>query len=78
MRISEKYIPYVFILFMAASMGFVMSFTMTAANTGFTAGFIVRWFHSYVIGLIVAYPTALLVAPLGQRLISRINKEPGS
>jgi hypothetical protein len=63
-----------FSLFMALFMATVMSFIMTLVATGLTPGFPARWLKSLIIGVLVAYPTALICAPISSYLTESVLK----
>jgi hypothetical protein len=61
---------------MAVAMSFVMSLVMTAARLGFGPHLVSAWLTSFAMGLIVAIPTAILVAPRAQRLVGHLTGTP--
>jgi hypothetical protein len=48
---------------MAIAMSFVMSFGQTIARLGFAPNLASAWLTSFAIGVTVAIPTAIIVAP---------------
>jgi len=46
-----------------------MSLVMTYASIGFVPDFFNIWFSSFIIGLIVSFPIALIVAPIAAKIV---------
>lgn len=63
---------FLFPLFMASTMGFIMSGTMTFIHLGLSPNFLSLWMHSFIAAFFVAFPTIFLVAPLVQKLVRKI------
>ena len=61
---------------MATVMSFVMSLVETVARLGFAPDLVWSWLTSFAIGVVVAAPTAVLVAPLAQRLVGHLTGAP--
>ena len=61
-------------VFMVLILVTVMSFTMLTIAEGWTDDFPLKFAKSWVIGVIVALPTVLLVNPIVVRLVRRICK----
>jgi hypothetical protein len=61
-------------VFMVLILVTVMSFTMLTIAEGWTDDFSLKFAKSWVIGVIVALPTVLLVNPIVVRLVRRICK----
>ena len=72
---NKKYAPYIFASIMAVAMGFFMSFFLTWINTGMEEGFILRWGHSFFVGVCVAFPTSLIIAPVAQKVVSKVTSQ---
>lgn len=64
-RIARLLLPAI----MSLVMLLVMSLVETAARLGFAPDLVLAWLTSFAIGVVVAAPTAVLVAPLAQRLV---------
>jgi hypothetical protein len=62
-RLDPKYAPLLIPAIMAIAMSFVMSLVQTIARLGFTPNLASAWLTSFAIGVAVAIPTAILVAP---------------
>jgi len=62
-RLDPKYAPILVPAIMAVAMSFVMSLVMTTVRLGFAPNLVSAWLTSFAIGVIVAIPTAILVAP---------------
>lgn len=60
--------------FMVLVIDTVMTFTMTSIAVGWNSDFPSRFVRGWLVGFVVAYPTALLVFPLVTRLVRRILK----
>ncbi len=73
MKVNKKYTPYLFALLMGVSMGLVMSFSMTALNSGFTQDFLARWLKSFIGGITIGIPTAIMVSSPINRFIGKIT-----
>jgi hypothetical protein len=61
---------------MAIAMSFVMSLVQTIARLGFVSSLASAWLTSFTIGVTVAIPTAILVAPHAQRLAGNLTSPP--
>jgi hypothetical protein len=59
---------------MALILDTVMTFTMTLLNTGFTSLFLRRFAQGWIVGFLVAFPTALIAMPQIRRLVAKIYK----
>jgi hypothetical protein len=75
---NKKYAPYLFAAVMSVMMGLVMSFAITIINTGIDDGFIHRWLKALIIGICVAFPTAIVIAPIAQKIVGRLIENDGS
>jgi len=56
---------------MSAMMAFTMSFVMTSINVGFIDTFLLLWARGFCIGLVVAFPTSLIAAPIARKIINK-------
>jgi hypothetical protein len=52
-----------------------MTFVMISLNTGWDQGFSYRFFNSWLIGFIVAFPTSLLTIPVVSKLADKLVKD---
>jgi len=75
-RLDPKYAPLFIPAIMAVAMSFVMSLVQTIVRIGFVPNLISAWLTSFAIGVIVAIPTAILVAPHAQRLVGHLTGVP--
>ncbi len=75
---NKKYAPYLFAAIMSVMMGFVMSLAMTIIVTGIDDGFIHRWLKALIIGICVAFPTAIVIAPIAQKIVNRLTENDSS
>ena len=75
-RLDPKYIPVLVPAVMAVAMSFVMSLVQTTVRLGFVPKLASAWLTSFAIGVVVAVPTAILVAPPARRLVGRLTGPP--
>jgi|OpeIllAssembly_1097287.scaffolds.fasta_scaffold01331_8 magnesium-transporting ATPase (P-type) len=71
MKPSTK-ITILTVLFMALILDTVMTFTMTLLNTGYSSLFLQRFALWWIVGFLVAFPTALIAMPQIRRLVAKI------
>jgi len=62
-RVNPKYGPLLVPAIMAIAMSFTMSLVQTIARLGFAPNLASAWLTSFAIGVAVAIPTAVLIAP---------------
>lgn len=60
------------VLFMVLTLNTVMTFTMTLLNTGLRSLFLQRFTTGWIVGFLVAFPTALIAMPQIRRLVAKI------
>jgi hypothetical protein len=75
-RIDPKYAPLLAPAIMAIVISLAVSLVETIVRLGFTPRLVPAWLTSFGEAVIVAVPTAVLVAPHVQRLVSRITGPP--
>ena len=75
MKINPKFTGVFMSLIIALGMSFVISFAMTAINIGFTNLFLFAWLGSWLIGLLVGFPTAALIVPLARKIVTHLTGE---
>jgi uncharacterized protein DUF2798 len=73
-RIDPRYAPPLVSAIMAIVISLAVSLVETIVRLGFTSRLVPAWLSSFVVAVIVAVPTAVLVAPHAQRLVSRITR----
>jgi len=73
MKPSTK-ITLLTVFFMAITLDTVMTLTMTLLNTGFSPLFLQRFATGWIVGFLVAFPTALIAMPQIRRLVAKIYK----
>jgi hypothetical protein len=75
---TSKRISILVIVFMVLTLVTVMSFTMLLLGVGWTSDFLFMFARNWLIGVVVALPTALLVNIPIVRLVRKIceNKKP--
>jgi hypothetical protein len=72
---NKKYYKYIFAGVMSLFMGLFMSFVMVLINVGFVDNFHMVWLRAFIIGSCVAFPTAILIAPLANRIAAHLTKD---
>ena len=77
MTIPRKYSPLLFATLMGATMSFIMSLTLTLINVGFVSSFFQIWFRAFTMSFIVSIPTALIVAPVAQKIVAGVTRPVG-
>jgi hypothetical protein len=70
-----KYFNTLFVALMALGMSSVMSFSTTVLSQGFSHQFMAAWLSSAGVGFVVAFPAALIIAPLARRVATRLTQE---
>jgi Protein of unknown function (DUF2798) len=75
-RVDPRYAPPLVSAIMAIVISLAVSLVETIVRLGFTSSLVPAWLSSFVVAVIVAVPTAVLVAPHAQRLVSRITRPP--
>jgi hypothetical protein len=69
-KLSARATPYVFALYMAAIMALLMSFVITAANSGIENDYLSNALHAYKLAMPVAFLCILVVRPIVLKLVS--------
>lgn len=69
-KFSPGATPYVFALYMATIMAFLMSLVITAANTGVDKDFLSNAFHAYQLAMPTAFLCILVVRPIVLKMVS--------
>jgi integral membrane sensor domain MASE1 len=75
-RLDPKYTPLLAPVIMAIAMSLVISLVETIAKHGLAPHLVSAWLTSFAIGVVVAVPTAVLVAPPVQRLVDHLTGTP--
>ncbi len=75
-RLDPKYASILVLAIMAIAVSFVMSFVQMIVRLGFAPNLVSAWLTSFAIGVIVAIPTAIIVAPHVQRLVGHLTGVP--
>jgi len=75
-RVDPRYAPPLVSAIMAIVISLAVSLVETIVRLGFTSSLVPAWLSSFAVAVIVAVPTAVLVAPHAQRLVSRITRPP--
>ena len=75
-RVDPKYASLLVPAIMAIAISLVVSLVQTIVRLGFAPRLVTAWLTSFGLGVIVAVPTAILVAPHAQRLVSRLTGPP--
>ncbi|CAI8890240.1 MULTISPECIES: DUF2798 domain-containing protein [Pseudomonas] len=69
-KLSARATPYVFALYMATIMAFLMSLVITAANAGIDNDYLNNALHAYKLAMPVAFLCILVVRPIVIKLVS--------
>ena len=69
-KLSSRATPYVFALYMATIMAFLMSLVITAANSGIDNDYLSNALHAYQLALPVAFLCILVVRPIVIKLVA--------
>jgi len=69
-KLSSRATPYVFALYMATIMAFLMSLVITAANSGIDNDYLSNALHAYKLAMPVAFLCILVVRPIVIKLVS--------
>jgi len=72
MKIRRGFFPIVFAFFLTIMMVFIVTGVGTAMNVGFPPNFFALWMKAWGAGWAVAFPAAIVVAPLARRLTERV------
>jgi cytochrome c biogenesis protein CcdA len=72
MKIPKKFFPVVFAFFLTLIMVFIVTGVGTAMNVGFPPDFLALWMKAWGAAWMVAFPSAIFVAPLARRLTERV------
>ena len=69
-KLSARATPYVFALYMATIMAFLMSLVITAANSGIDNDYLSNALHAYKLAMPVAFLCILVVRPIVIKLVA--------
>lgn len=69
-KLSPRATPYVFALYMATIMAFLMSLVITAANSGIDNDYLNNALHAYKLAMPVAFLCILVVRPIVIKLVA--------
>lgn len=72
-RFNLKHKNLLVALFASVGMSFVMSFTMLLINVGIVDNFIFLWLKAWIISVVVAFPSAILIVPVAQKVASELT-----
>ena len=72
MRIPARYAPILFAFVMSGFMALVVSCTLTLLNRGWADGFFLYWMHGYALAWPIAFPAAVLAAPVAKRIVAHV------
>jgi Protein of unknown function (DUF2798) len=72
-RIDPKYARVLLPAVMATAMSLVMSLVDTIVRVGLAPDLVSAWLGSFAVGVVVAGPTAILIAPAAQRLVGQLT-----
>lgn len=68
-KLPMRFAPVMFAFFMSGIMALLMCLVITAANTGFTEGYLLRALKAYQLAMPVAFCCVLLVRPVVMLLV---------
>ena len=68
MKIPKRFFPVVFAFFLTLIMVFIVTGVGTAVNVGLPPNFFLLWMKAWGAAWLVAFPSAIFVAPLARRL----------
>lgn len=68
-KLPARFTPVVFAFFMSGIMAFLMCLVITAANTGFADGYLLRVLKAYQLAMPVAFCCVMCVRPLVMLLV---------
>ena len=74
--LPARFARALFALIMSLYMVTGMTFVVTWANTGLSAGFIARWLNAGVIAWPIAFLLVIIGAPRIQNLVGKLVKQP--
>ena len=74
--IPTRFTRLLFSLLMSLYMVTGMTFVVTWVNTGLSEGFIMRWLGAGVIAWPIAFALVLIGAPVIQRIVAKLVKQP--
>ncbi|MGD8174834.1 DUF2798 domain-containing protein [Marinimicrobium sp. ARAG 43.8] len=69
-KLPVRMTPWVFSLYMATIMAFLMTLLITALNNGFSSEYPVQVWHAYRVAMPCAFGCILVVRPVVMRLVS--------
>ena len=69
-KLSSRATPYVFALYMATIMAFLMSLVITAGNSGIDNDYLSNALHAYKLAMPVAFLCILVVRPIVIKLVA--------
>ena len=72
-RLDPKHTRFLLPAVMATAMSLVMSLVEAIVRVGWAPDLVPVWLSSFAIGVVVAAPTAILIAPVAQRLVGRLT-----
>lgn len=73
-----RYAPVLFALILSGVMSFAVSGVATVRTTGVVDGIIGLWMSAWMPSWAVAFPTALIVAPLTRRIVASLIRNPSA
>lgn len=68
-KLPVRFTPVAFAFFMSGIMALLMCLVITAANTGFTEGYLLRVLKAYQLAMPVAFCCVLFVRPVVMMLV---------
>lgn len=71
MKVSKKVFGLIFSVLVSVVMSLSMSFFMLIVNMGFVSNFLLIWFKSASVGILIGLPIAITTIPVIQKVLSR-------
>lgn len=72
-KLNLRYKSTLVALFASIGMSSVMSLSMLLINFGVIDNFALIWLKSWLLSVIVAFPSAILIVPMAQKVASRMT-----
>lgn len=72
---SKKYFNVVFSCIAAVFISVPIAFIMVAINLGFTAGFLLAFAKSALVGIVISVPLANIGIPAAEKLTKKLMKK---
>lgn len=74
--IHKKYQFIISSFFMALFMSVVISFVFCVIDIGITSGLLFTWLKKTGVSFVIAFPTAVIMSPIVQKIVSLVITKP--